>query len=727
VRPLRSTAAIAVALGCLTLGAVPSEADDATLPGTLSTTSVNTSRFDVPVPPGVVPQAISGVLTMPEVVDGGVVTFRVNGRVVRTLPSTLYAKVRIPVTAADVVADGTIGLTMTSLGPPVADLCRPTAGEAVLRKIALTYGGTEQPPTTLANFFPPSSSRIDVLIAADADDDLLEAGVAAVAALNSRYPEGTEIELGRLTETPTSGVASQRVVTLVEGRPGEVTTDVSVAPGSNIPVLTISATGDDLGAAARALALTDGGDTLQLADDPEAEGISGETGSRAPDLEQSLADVGAGEVSLSGYGLTSQVVRIPQDAFSTPVSAIAVHLQGAHSAVSDPDRARLDVRMNGELVGSETLDTAGVLDMDFTVPAGKLRSVNELELVLSAVTPDGLPCAVPGSPPIEVDVDTQGSTLTATAGQADTRGFQLWPQVLQSSLPVAVRTEGAQRFESTQQLARIVGALQQAASFPLDVQLVPSDAFIADDRSGVIVGATTADATSLDAPLKLSSIRLLDQPDSSFEVTSQEPYAVLESIGPQDGDDRNVLMLGGWAPGNGPAPRALTSKLVDFLVSEGWSTLDGDLLLTDSSAPPFTVDSRSLTQAETPETGEEEERSYAKWFVAGVALLLLLLAFQVVLSIRRDRKVSGTDAADEEDRASVPAGPAYLEDLEFREQNLPKEPPPPASTPAKKAPTKKTAVKKTTPAKKTSPARPTPVPPAAKKAATKRSPNTKKR
>ena len=245
--------------------------------------------------------------------------------------------------------------------------------------------------------------------------------------------------------------------------------------------------------------------------------------------------------------------------------------------------------------------------------------------MLSAVTPDGLPCAAPGSPPIEVDLDTQASTLTATAGEAGTTGFQLWPQVLQGSLPVAVRTEGAQRFAAVQDLARIVGTLQQAASFPLDVQLVPADAFIADDRSGVIVGATTADATSLEAPLKLSSIRLLDQADSSFEVTSQEPYAVLEAI---DVDARQVLMLGGWSPGNQAAPRALTDKLLDYLVSTGWPPLDGDLLLTDDSAPPFTVDSTTLTQEETTEA-ETEERSYAKWFVAGVALLLLLLAFQV--------------------------------------------------------------------------------------------------
>lgn len=693
MRPLRSAAAVlALAAGCVVLGPVSASAEEAPVPGTMSTAAVNTTRFDIPVPRGVVPRAITGVLTMPEVVNNGVVTFRINGRIARTVPSTLYAKVRIPVTAADVIADGTIGLTMASQGPAVGGVCRPAAGEASLRKIALSYRGRERLPTSLANFFPPSSNRIDVLIAADADDDLLEAGMAAVAALSSRYPEGTDVVLGALADAPASGVASQRVVVLSAGRPGEVTTDIAAAPRSGIPVLTITANGDDLPAAAKALALTEGGDTLQLANDPAAEGISGELGKREPDLERSLADVGAGEVALSGYGVTGHAVTIPQDTFSSPVSGLEVHLQGTHSAVADADRARLDVRMNGELVGSKTLDDTGALKMDFSVPAGRLRSVNELQLVLSAVTADGLPCAAPGSPPIEVALDTQGSTLTATAGSSDTGAFQQWPQVLQGSLPVAIRNEGAQRFGAAQELARVIGTLQRAASFPLDVQLVPANAFIADDRSGIVIGASAADATNLEAPLKLSSIRLLDQADSSFEVTSQEPYAVMEAIGPSDGADRQVLMLGGWAPGNQPAPRALTAKLVAFLESAGWASLDGDLLLTDESAPPFTVDSTTLAQ-EQPAEAETEERSYAKWFVAGVALLLALLAFQVLISIRRDRKV----AQAEEPEAGQPA---YLEDLEFREQNLAPSRPAdeaPANTPPRR-PTSPPTTPPTTPA-----------------------------
>jgi hypothetical protein len=675
VRPPRlAAAAVAVGTVCLVLAPAPGTADEASVPGVIETTAVNTTRFDVPVPAGVTPRAITGVLTMPEVVDDGVVTFRVNGRVARTVRSTLYSKVRIPVTAADVIADGTIALTVTSQGPTIQGLCRPAAGAATFRKLVLDYRGKEQAPTTLAGFFPPTTAGIDVLVDDAAGDDLLQAGITAVAALSSRYPEGTDIRLAPVSEAPTASVATERAVVLAVGRAGEIVTEVATAPGGGVPTLTITAVGDDLAAAARALALPQGGDTLQLADDPEAEGLTGQLGQREPDLELSLAEAGATEVTLSGYGTTSQVVQLPQDAFSSPVSAVNVHLQGAHSAVSDPGRARLDVRVNGDLVGSQSLDETGDLEMDFTIPAGRLRGVNDLELVLSAVTPDGLPCAADGAPPIEVDLDTEGSTLTATAGLADARGFQLFPQVLQSSLPVAIRQEGGQRFAAAQDASRIVAALQHAAAYPLDIQLVPADAFIADDRSGLIVGATTSDATTLEAPLKLSSIRQLDQEDSSFEVASQEPYAVLESISQgDDAEGRQVLMLAGWAPGNQPAPRSLTGKVVGHVESVGWAALDGDLLLTDESSTPFTVDSRTLEQEEAAAADEEEEESYAKWIFAGVALLLLVLGVQVIASIRRDRRVAHAEAGDED--AAGPGQPAYLEDLEFREQHLSPEPP----------------------------------------------------
>src|SRR3712207_5406654 len=109
----------------------------------MSTAAQNTSSFAVHVPPGVEVRAITGVLTMPEVVEGGTVTFRVNGAVRTTVPSALYQKVRIPLDPPDVIADGTIALTMTTEGPSTGAACLPAGGVASLRKIELDHRGAE--------------------------------------------------------------------------------------------------------------------------------------------------------------------------------------------------------------------------------------------------------------------------------------------------------------------------------------------------------------------------------------------------------------------------------------------------------------------------------------------------------------------------------------------------------------------------------------------------------
>jgi hypothetical protein len=58
--------------------------------------------------------------------------------------------------------------------------------------------------------------------------------------------------------------------------------------------------------------------------------------------------------------------------------------------------------------------------------------------------------------------------------------------------------------------------------------------------------------------------------------------------------------------------------------------------------------------------------------VAGVAALLLLLALQAFVSVRRDRRLAQVE--DGEPRSTA-GQPAYVEDLELREQNLPPERP----------------------------------------------------
>ena len=92
------------------------------------------------------------------------------------------------------------------------------------------------------------------------------------------------------------------------------------------------------------------------------------------------------------------------------------------------------------------------------IPAGRLRSVNDIELTLTAVAPDGSACTPPSIPAGEVDVDTAGSTVTVTHGTGQARGFQLFPQVFEGTLPVALRSsEGRQAGAAVNAAALIAG------------------------------------------------------------------------------------------------------------------------------------------------------------------------------------------------------------------------------------------------------------------------------
>ena len=100
------------------------------------------------------------------------------------------------------IADGTIGLTMSTEGParPGAT-CVPAGGVASMRKIELDYRGTETAPTTVADFFPPTSAGVTVVIPEDADAEMITAGLTAVAALAYRYDDDTPVNLS-LTVPP---------------------------------------------------------------------------------------------------------------------------------------------------------------------------------------------------------------------------------------------------------------------------------------------------------------------------------------------------------------------------------------------------------------------------------------------------------------------------------------------------------------------------------------------
>ena len=440
---------------------------------------------------------------------------------------------------------------------------------------------------------------------------------------------------------------------------------------------------------------------------------------------------------LTGYGATTQRVRLVQDVFATPVGSVSLRLRGAATAVAPGEQARVDVLVGDDLVGSTVLDGTGELDLTVDVPGRLLAPVVDLDIVLNATTADGTVCAAAGVPPLEVEIDAAASTVTATELDVERADFSLFPQLLGGVLPVAIRPQGEDPFSGAVEASRLVAALQRVAAAPFDVQLVRPETLVADDRSGLLVGATAADATALGAPAMLSAIRPTTT-GSTLEVTSQDPYAVLQVV---EQEDQFVLALGSWAPDDKPAPLTVVRSVVEFATNPGWESLRGDLVIADSSTPPAAAQSSGgQTTEESTESEDEDDSFPVLWLVVGLAVVAQVALFWLLLRRRERQEAAAAGAGSTSDAllGSRTSTRAYLEDFEFREEHLTTDEPDPAPAPvpAKKAPVKKAPAKKTpaqkTPAKKApgqqTPAKKVPAKKtAAKKTVTKRSPNAKKR
>lgn len=624
---LRASIASLAVLTTLTLPAVttaPASAETLTVPGSTSATVGATSTLDVAVPPGVTPTEVTGRLRLDDTIDG-TVAFVVGGRLAARVPARAQAEVAIPVGRADVVGDRLrVEVRVDPKGQ--GDACATVSDvRATLDEVALEVDGAETAPTTLAQFLAPYATAVDVVVPADAGEPTLAAGLTAVAAISSRYPETTAV---RLT-TPDDVTKARPGLRVVHLSPGTGTATSEITDDAGVATLTLGGGDDELLAAARGLGAAE---ALGLADAARTEGLAATGGPGAVRDELTLGELGVDRAVLSGYGRVEQYVGIRQDAFGGPVGALRIDLEGTHTAVSDGARAQLDVYLNDRLVDSTQLDDDPALHREIEVPAADVQGDNGLVVVLSAVPPREWCAGGDRQLPMEVHLDTERTVVHADRGGARTTGFASFPQNLGGRLAVAVSDHATDPVAAAVDAGAVVAALQRRAARPLDVRMVPAADLRDGKTSGLLVGAGEDDSTALRAPLRLSEMRLLDYAEATFEVGTDQPYAALVAVRHRG---RDVLMLGSWAPGGDGA--ALERRAATYLAIEGWGALSANLLVQPAAGDPFTIDADAVVPQQER---VDEQRSFAWWLVGGLAVLLALLGGRWLLARRRRREIT---------------------------------------------------------------------------------------
>lgn len=646
VRPAgRRTPALVAGLLAALLGAgpvvalvaAPAAAEESALPPSVTTLGDDERRLELVIPPGVTATSLEARLSTDSSIGGEVVVVAGAGarEVARVEPGPAQ-DIAFPLYFGDVSEEGVLELRVRYEVPATGSGCpslEPLTTE--LSDLVLTYTGEETAPTSMADFFPALATRVDVQVPRSADNDMLTAGLTAVAALGAVYPEGTQIVLGSPgTVLPRTGIG-QRVVKLEplgDGDPADEPS-VTVTEKFGLQTLVVSGEGEALVDAARDL----GSSLLDLVGPAQANGLSVLPGVRAADgdAEVTLAELGLEEVTLSGVGLGSTSVRVPQDAFGGPVERLDLRVVGTHTAVDAGSKAQLNTYVNEVLVDSRLLGEESTLEVEASVPTGRLRPVNEVRFSLAALPVDGVCPATGTDLPLEVSLDPAASTVTGAPGVGSAEGFALFPQVLQGVLPVGVRGRGRMRVAATAQAAELLLTLQRASAAPLAVEVVEAASLIAGDRGGLLVGADQRDALALQAPVPLSAFRQVDADGRTFGVGSDDPFAALQASGPPE---RPVLVLGSWAPDGSKEAKTTTQSLVGSVVEQasagGWSTLEGNVLVAHGDGRTFGLD---VAPALPPVDGEEADPPAPWWVLPGIGLLALVLALQVVSHVRRDR------------------------------------------------------------------------------------------
>lgn len=634
--------ALAIAVVLPASSAVAAPAASRTIPSgakLVATGGAGQASTDIAIPAGLTPVRVSGKVTA-AADSPGTVDIYVGGRIVAKLPALRGGSFSAAISAAD-VTDGRLRVEIrnrlaTGEGRCVSD----STSVETLSGLAVTVQGTATPPSSIGTFFSPAVGAALVVIPAQPSPQLSAAGLAAVGAVASRYPSSTSVRLTAGTPAPAelSTLAAgpdPRVIVIGDG-PNPVSTKLSSLRG--IPALSLTGSGDELAAAARALASP----ALGLAGAQSATGLA-ESGRAEDPLRQTLADLGAGEPTLTGIGRISYTVGVSQSRFGGPVSDYEVALTGTHTPVPPSGQVTASVLWNERLVSSVLLGNDDRFSATVKIPSDLVRRDNALTLRMD-VTPPGGRCDV-AVQPVQLDLLGGSSTVTATRGQSLPPGFDRFPQVLGGALPVALGSSGAAAVNVVY-AADILAALQRLTPRQLAIRLVDAAAFISSHDPGLIVGAAPDQASALDAPLRLAPFRAVNTAGTEFTVTVDGPFAALEAF---SAGGRDVLMLGGYSPQEDTAAgqdqvEGLTGSLATGLrTPAGFFVVSQNLLIAQPGQAPVTLNADSVVpQREVTDA----YRGLPAWLWVGAGIVLALAVARVWYVHRRRAAVQA--AVDEQ-------------------------------------------------------------------------------
>jgi len=597
----------------------------------------NTStNFTVPVPSGLAPIRLQGMIHVPMSIDAGLLEISDgDGKFLAAVG--LPPASAPPVTPFDVdisaarLRNSTIDLSFT-VRPldDTAQFCGPLQ-QVSLSDLATVFTGSESPATTIANFFPPVLKKVTIYTPTDANTDEEQSALLLVATLarlyNAQPISITVADQARGATPPPAAAAQLTRAVVVEAR-GPVGLTVENA-GSPDAYLRVSGSGGELSAQVSLLV-----NQLQTLAQTPASRID-QAGSDAPLSGDTLT---FSQLNVSGktnvLRTSNLTVGIERSALGTGrVDGVQVHLLADYTPIPREDAASVVIRSNGIVVYRAALDNNGVLDATFDLERPTFGQGINLDFTLTYTPREA--CG-PLTAPVSFQVDPR-STLTMRRGGPPLEGFGSVPSEFSPGFMVALDGSGPNQLAYA---ARAVAAIARLTSSQLTPQVVDLNTAADADTGALIVASSKAigqtnlnppvggDGTAVDIGLATELRANINDGLGSIQAFADRPR------------NRSVVLVtttDAWS---------LVDPLFNYIdgLDGGWSALTGDVLAAGEGGVPTNVAVRDSGNKFEPPARSALPRSLSQWIPIGVGAAVVV-AIAVIAAILWSRRRRTTEQA----------------------------------------------------------------------------------
>ncbi len=582
-----------------------------------------TQTITLPVPAGLSPATIDGRASVSLDTPEATVEFSSGSDSLLRLRVAGGAATPFSVPLGSIpVHNGSVAVTVTSLVAFPDAFCRGQfrVPLVTMDQLRFGYAGSATMPTTVAEFFSPVLGLLRLWVPPGPSVAQFQAAsdlTSALATLNPNRRMHVEVHPLPAEGLPDPGPFVANVRDVLVGVAGQPSASVVFAT-SGAPLLVLGGDGPGLELAESVVVSKLAG--LVQSSQSTIAGTFAPT--VIPATEQTVKELGAGILEVSGEGRLHLDVPFSQAQFGGMINAVTLHLKGSYTPVPAGSSAALSVLVNRQVVATPTLDGSGRFDLQQRVPAAAIGRDNVVTLEVAYTPAQGV-CAA-GSVPFDLRLDPS-STVQTHWGASLAVGFRRLPQALLPGFDLAVDQLDVPRASAA---LRLIASICQLSGVPLQARVVPLGSIGASTRPALVFATAGALPPGLHPTVDLradAGSMEIDQPGRHVDIGTLDAAAEVFTA-----NDRTVTLVT-W--------RSLDAlgRLVEALTSpeSGLADLTTDVAVLSAEG--------TLTQVPVAETLTGRPApggngpGWPWWAVPTLAAVVLGAGVVVVQRVRRRR------------------------------------------------------------------------------------------